>query len=235
MPIERYRLQFDCPESLAAPLAYALYAELLRRGPAAFGEQVHQTAFTPVAHHLDGTCWQVSLLGQTAIDALAPVLQQAESFRLDKHRLTLPVAACVCDRIDAPDDFFAQPLRRARLQFVSPTAFKSNGAYQLLPTQRLLLQSLILRWNGCFPDCPIEDDGGGLERLAAGLLYTDISLTTKAYRIKGQNIPGIVGQISVENTLPDFHGALCSALLQFAPYAGIGIKTGLGMGGVALR
>lgn len=234
MPIERYRLYFDVSSPLPASLAYPLYAELLRRAPADFGAQVHQIAFTPVAHQVTGSCWQVSLLGQPAIDALGPVLQQARQFSLHKYGQSLQVTHLQCDCIARPDALFAAPLRQSRLVLQTPTAFKSGGEYQMLPTQRLVLQSLLQRWNGCFTDCPIEDEGGGLEQLAAGLVYTQVSLCSQPYRIKGQDIPGVTGQLGLELHHTGFHIHLCSALLRFAPYAGLGIKTGLGMGGAAL-
>ena len=48
----------------------------------------------------------------------------------------------------------------AALRFQTPTAFKSRGQYVNLPTTRLLMQSLVQKWNGSFLDCPIEDEDG---------------------------------------------------------------------------
>ena len=61
-----------------------------------------------------------------------------------------------------------------------------------------------------------------------------IQSTLRAYRIKGAAIPCFYGRIFLEAKLPVVLQELWSALLQFAPYSGIGMKTTLGMGGVKL-
>ena len=124
-----------------------------------------------------------------------------------------------------------------RLEVRTPASFKSRGQYQILPTPRLILQSLIKQWNGCFPDCPIEDeDGQGMEAMAAGLLCRGYQLRDQGYFLKGNHIPGFVGGMTLDSTrLPGFHRTLADALLYFSGYAGIGIKTALGMGGVGHR
>ena len=52
------------------------------------------------------------------------------------------------------------------------------------------------------------------------------------YVLKGSPIPGFVGELTLENRLEGFHRELADALLCFAPFSGVGIKTTLGMGGV---
>ena len=95
------------------------------------------------------------------------------------------------------------------------------------------MQSLIKKWNGCILDCPIEDeDGQGLEALAAGLRPRSFRLYSRDYVLKGSPIPGVVGELTLENRLEGFHRELADALLCFAPFSGVGIKTTLGMGGV---
>lgn len=120
-----------------------------------------------------------------------------------------------------------------RLRFCTPTCFKSVGQYLPLPTTRLIVQSLMKKWNGCISECPIEDeDGQGMETLAAGLRPRDFQLRSRTYYLKGNSIPGFVGELTLENRLDGFHRELADALLLFADFAGIGIKTTLGMGGV---
>ena len=53
--------------------------------------------------------------------------------------------------------------------------------------------------------------------------------------IKNTRIPGFVGSAVVEARLALPLLELWNALLSFAPYGGIGIKTTLGMGGVSVE
>ena len=50
--------------------------------------------------------------------------------------------------------------------------------------------------------------------------------------INGQSIPGFTGELTLKCRLDGFHLTMANLLLHFAPYAGVGIKTALGMGGV---
>ena len=68
--------------------------------------------------------------------------------------------------------------------------------------------------------------------LAQDLRCCGLQLRDLNYRLKGQAIPGVVGTITLENRLEGFPAQLAHALLTFATFSGVGIKTTLGMGGV---
>ena len=221
--------------------AYHLYAALLEGAPADFGAASHRDGTTPVSQYLsregEHLVWRVTLLGEDSETALAPVLEGREEYRLNKEGVTLWVARRSCDHIADVEELFARSAGCSglhRLTVRTPAAFKSRGRYQILPTQRLILQSLIKQWNGCFPGCPIEDeDGQGMETIAAGLLCRGYQLRDQSYFLKGNHVPGFVGSLTLDSTcLSGFHRTLADALLYFSGYSGIGIKTTLGMGGI---
>ena len=232
--IHSYQFRLSAP--LPATAAYPLYAAILERAPREFAARLHESTVTPVSQYVRGDLWQVSLFGAGSIETLSPILEGLDEvfLRRDRTRVTLEQAGF--RRIDSVDDLLEHPvLDRGSLSFRTPTAFKSAGVYQLLPTQRLVLQSLILKWNGCFGDvCPIEDDGGGLEALAEGLCYRSLRLDSTEFAMKHTRIPGVLGQIAFENRLSGFHKQLANALLAFGTYSGVGIKTTLGMGGLEI-
>lgn len=222
--------------------AYPLYAALLEQGPTGFGDWVHRDGVSPVSQFvLPGKIpeWHVTLLGKQAEQVLGLVLDQGSPLQLHRERVCLTPTLMETSCIPDPDALFAQAAATGpfqELRFVTPTAFKSRGAYQILPSVRLILQSTVKKWNGCFPDCPIEDeDGQGLEALAAGLLCRRLNLRDGTYQMKGRTLPGFTGSLVLENRLEGFHQQLASALLLFAGFAGVGIKTTLGMGGVLCR
>lgn len=74
-----------------------------------------------------------------------------------------------------------------------------------------------------------------LDAILRGLRILDYSLHTVSYPIKNTRIPGFVGSAVVEARLALPLLELWNALLSFAPYGGIGIKTTLGMGGVSVE
>ena len=222
---------------------YHLYAALLERGPQGYAQKIHQDGPSPVSQYLcarDGRIlWTVTLLGEEAREALAPLLEAETVYRLKREQVELRATLRTRDEIATPEAMFlraAAATSTHALSFNTPTAFKSRGEYQILPTPRLILQSLMKKWNACFPECPIEDeDGQGMEAMATGLLCRHYRLRDQPYHIKDQTIPGFVGELTLENRLTGFHRQLADALLYFADYAGIGIKTTLGMGGTEHR
>ena len=127
-----------------------------------------------------------------------------------------------------------KPASRTRLWFRTPCAFKQAGRYAIYPQEFLLLQSLVLHWNTAFPDCQLSDPDA-LDAILRGLHILDYNLHTVSYPIKNTRIPGFVGSAVVEARLALPLLELWNALLSFAPYGGIGIKTTLGMGGVSVE
>lgn len=240
--LTQYRLYFDHMgvENFRAEWAYRLYAALLKQCPAEFGALVHTDQITPVSQFLTWqgrrVIWRVSLLGEACESALCPVLENARNFSVSGVPEPLLVSGrekCEIQDVDRLFENGAQRKGRHQLTFCTPTAFKSRGRYQTMPSQHLIVQSLIRKWNSCILECPIEDeDGQGAEALADGLKMTDFKIHSCNYLLKGSNIPGFVGSMTVENRLHGFHRELADALLVFAGYAGVGIKTTLGMGGV---
>ena len=235
----RFTLTPDHPCQPAAEWAYRLYAALLEQAPAGFAELVHADGASPVSQFLEvgeTLRWHVTLLGHPAEEALGPVLDTLAPLRLRKADVLLDPVQTSNETIPEVDDLFrraAEGGRRHELHFITPTAFKSRGGYQILPSARLILQSTIKKWNGCFPECPIEDeDGEGMDALADGLRCRGLCLQDAVYRLKGNVVPGFTGALWLDNRLNGFHAQLADALLLFAGYAGVGIKTTLGMGGV---
>lgn len=220
--------------------AYRFYAAMLYEASREFGDLAHQDAVTPVSQFLRdtprGLQWTVNLLGDESERALSPVLERMTRVRLKREGLVLKAEKQSCRVIRDTEELFALSAKSVgvhRLCFHTATCFKSRGQYLPLPTMRLIVQSLIKKWNGCIPECPIEDqDGQGMEALAEGLRPRDFHLHSRNYFLKGHSLPGFVGDLTLENRLGGFHRELTEALLSFADFAGVGIKTTLGMGGV---
>lgn len=223
-------------------LAYPLYAWLLSHVPAEVGTRFHEQGTRPISQCLwhdpqTKECWwTVNLLDEEAVELFEPVLQREREAKL--HSCMLCFASCTLERLDSPYVFIKRGGeleldRRFPLELVTPTSFKQRGRYVIFPQESLILQSLIMRWGQCFSDMPL-DDADAVEAILRGLHIVDYRLQTLRHPLKQGRIPSFVGRVVLEARLPAPLMEVFKTLYCFAPYAGLGIKTALGMGGIRI-
>lgn len=123
-----------------------------------------------------------------------------------------------------------QPTQQFQLQFLTPTAFSQNKIQLPLPVPLLMFRSWLDRWNH-FSSVFL----GGDELLG----YIQDAVALKRHRIHSQGFP--IHQGSVSGFVGDIHlitlnrtdpllTNVVHLLVQYASFAGTGIKTRLGMG-----
>lgn len=97
-----------------------------------------------------------------------------------------------------------------------------------------MLQSLIARWGLCFPEFPL-DDPDAVQASSPVCISWITGFIPWRYSMKQTKIPSFLGRIILEAHLPAPLLEMFRTLYVFAPYAGIGIKSALGMGGVKIE
>lgn len=223
-------------------LAYPLYTWLLSHAPVEVGTRFHEQGTRPISQCLwhdpqTKECWwTVNLLDDEAVELFEPVLQREREAKL--HSGTLCFDSCALERLDSPYVFIKRGRelelgRRFPLELITPTSFKQNGRYVIFPQESLLLQSLVMRWGRCFPDMPL-DDSDAVEAILRGLHIVDYRLQTLRHPLKQVKIPSFVGRVVLEARLSAPLMEVFKTLYCFAPYAGLGVKTALGMGGIRI-
>lgn len=120
------------------------------------------------------------------------------------------------------------------LTFLTPTAFKSNGEYVIYPDARLIVQSLIRKFQASFNEDE-EIDQEFLAELANALKINRYNLRTKYIKLHKNKIHGFTGTITYRINANASIVNYLNMLMVFAEYSGIGIKTSLGMGKVIFR
>lgn len=237
--IRQYRFALSGAEPLRIWDGYRLYSWLLENLPEEFGELLHQQSLTPVAQYLlpegDRAVWTVSLLGEYAVETASALLERLPQVTLHTDTYQAELLGCtelasVRAVLDAAEAL--PPENRVTLQLRTPTAFKQNGRYMIFPQERLILQSLMAKWDTVFPEYPLQDPDA-MQLLEQGLRICDYRLRSARYGLKGNRIPGFCGELTLEANLSAPMRQLWNCLCVLAPYSGIGIKTALGMGGVS--
>lgn len=218
--------------------AYRLYACLLEQLPAECAQVLHASGGRWIRQFLKydkGTGeyrWHLSILADAGAEMLLPVLANLTKVQIENERFSIvqketqqvSLESLLRQKTD---------MARTNISFLTPTAFRQSGRYTIFPQERLILQSLVSRWNEVFPECPLEDPDA-LEALLAGLHIVDYQLKTTRFPLKGICIPGFTGNCIVEAKLAPPLLAMWSTLAEFSNDAGIGIKTGIGMGGTSI-
>lgn len=240
--IAQYLFQVDMPEEIPASRAYAFYSCLLSLLPEETAVWLHEQGETPVSQFLYQdrqtklTYWQVGLLGKAAVQIFAPILDNLTVLKTNID--DVPLILCSCQKLTAPELIEkARSLpesKRITLRLLSPMAFKQSGHYAILPETKLIVQSLMNKWNSSFPDYPL-DDADAAQMLMSGLRISDLSIRSTRYSLKANRIPGIIGSITIDASLSVPMMEIWKMLICFSSFSGIGIKTALGMGGAAIK
>lgn len=234
--ITQYKFKLAASTEYIQPnLAYRLYAWLLDRLSSEEAAKFHAPETSQLNQYISRDIWTVNLLGETAANAVGGILENVAEIELDV--CTLQTTKLSVETIHDAETLLLLGQKRTQnltgLSFRSPTSFKSGGRYMIYPREELLLQSLVNRWNECFPEYTLSDEEA-LAELQSGIHIVDYRLRTCRYRLKGVSIPAFVGDISLEARLPIVLRDIWNSLLCFAKYRGVGIKTTLGMGGAEI-
>jgi CRISPR-associated endoribonuclease Cas6 len=125
----------------------------------------------------------------------------------------------------------SQPGRRIRLEFVSPTTFKSQGRYLPLPLPELVFGSLLDRWQA-FAPIALSPELRRLAGEAVALSRYQTRTRSLPYKQGGLQI-GFVGPVIFTVLSRDRYWLNALHLLaHFAFYSGVGYQTGTGLGQV---
>jgi len=216
--------------------AYRLYAYLLEQLPLDAAQWIHEARTRGISQYLqyrkeNGIYqWTVNLLDEEIAAMLCPVFDTLDTVFIEQQ--AFPISGRESQQVTL-DALLAHGVtaNRATIFFCTPTAFKQTGRYTIFPQERLILQSLVLCWNEVFPMCPLADPDA-FEAMLAGIHIVDYQLRTSRFLLKGIRIPGFTGSCVLEAKLAPPLLNLWNALLSFSAFVGIGIKTGIGMGGV---
>lgn len=224
-------------------MAYRLYGWLLEQLPEDIGRQLHEQGEKPLSQYIrydkaeNRTLWVVSVFQGELYELLEPVLESISCIALRQTTLQAALLDKRCFASAQEFVLYARELRlpsRVTIRFHATSSFKQDGSYVIFPQERLLLRSLLAKWNAWFPEYSL-DDGDAAAALERGVRITDYQLRSGRYTLKSARIPGFSGRLTLSSSLSAPMQEVRNLLLVFSTLCGIGIKTTLGMGGVTLE
>lgn len=209
----------------------------------AYGEILHRSELKPYSQYLDISAkqavWVLQTLTASAEEHLLMALGLSEGNTIYLKRLEQSVKITAIERERSSHEelleqiFFTQCERTIQIRFVTPTAFKVQGHYQIYPTILHIFRSLIQKYDATQARTEIAEDGlmDDLQRFVSVIGY---DLRSTFFFVEGITIPSFTGTVLLKISGPQQLVNLVHLLLHFGTYSGIGIKTAMGMGAIQI-
>lgn len=181
--------------------------------------------------------WHVQMLDLESRRQISDILldDQFEQIYLEHREETLKVIQRnfweISEKKLLEAYYFGECSSVLKLRFLTPTSFKQNGKYMIYPTVRLIFQSLMRRYDISSKKNQIFSDEL-LEEFEKRISIIGYRLRSTAYYTDHVKIPSFMGDIILRISGPQQLKNLAWFLAKFGEYSGVGIKTGIGMGGL---
>lgn len=207
--------------------------------------KLHSGQFRPFSQYIEivsihKLLWHIGIWGKDATETLLSAIMPLSTVTLNYHNLTLPVLKTHRESVSEEEymaRFFteAEPANRYEMRFLTPCTHRSAGQYVLYPTPELIYQSLALRFSAYSQEFDLHDPEV-IEHLGTHTRITRYSLKSSIYQIEDSvRIHGYIGYVCLSLRGPEALIRLGGMLLSLAEYAGVGVKTTMGMGGVQIK
>lgn len=209
-----------------------------------YAEFLHSGGLNPFSINLkkeaDGWCWTIATVGKEAYQNIINVLLDGS---FTEFTLTHKNNAVV--RIDkkilyteSAGKLFSGSVKGSssntiKLEFATPTAFKSRGELVTYPDLHLIYQSLMRKAQLISSDISFDDEET-LQALEENSKIIAYNLKTVLHHVEGRRITGFVGYIIIQVKGPAIMKSFAETLFQVGSYLGVGMKASLGMGAVNL-
>lgn len=240
-----YALTFPEGERAHSSMGSVLHGALMELLPRDVADELHRQNLRPFSQALyfdkerNVPLWRLGFLTEESAAACHDALKGVTELCLHRRGYSVgltEIQTAESDYAGIADRFFrsAEAPRGVTVTFRTPASFKQNGQYIMMPEVGLILNSLLQRWNAFSPRIKLEEDELR-EHLAQLCRISSYNLHSQNFGIEGQAIHGFVGRLRLYFAANDMQRRLFAVLFQFAPYAGIGIKTALGMGAVDIE
>lgn len=203
-----------------------------------YSSKLHEMGLKPFSQSISydekGYFWEVCTTTNEAHEEIIKSLERVNEINLTHKDLKFSVSERVIktisrDKMITEKLFQTSPNKFVGIEFVTPTAFKSQGNYVHMPSVRLIIQSLLMKLDASSSDYKYNTENV-LEEIVELAEISNYRLRSNPFHIEGQVIPAFKGELTLKINGPVQMRSLIHMLVSFGEYSGVGIKTGLGMG-----
>ncbi|MBQ7264712.1 MAG: CRISPR system precrRNA processing endoribonuclease RAMP protein Cas6 [Firmicutes bacterium] len=204
-----------------------------------FAEKEHISSIRSYSQYIDRRkgeyYWTVSTLTDIAKENIIDRLVSQNRIHLKNKDIVLPIEEVKVTLTSFDElfekNYFTDTDRYIKLNFKTPTAFKSDGKYINYPTVRHIILSLINK-HDFLSDVTYLGQGDNTESLLSKIDICSYDLKSTYFHLEGVKIPSFVGRVTLKVTGGKVLSSMVNMLCDFAEYSGVGIKSAIGMGAI---
>ena len=223
--------------------ASLLQGVLLERLDTNYVDFLHQQQMHPYSQYVSrtdkGVVWQIQTLNKEAYEQIiVRFMNSPLDFELRHNGLRF---AAMDQRLEtiAISDLMApfyneQAVRSMTMDILTPTAFRQNGHYVILPDIRLICQNLMQRFSVVSGNMDMMDHEA-LAQIEDNTFVSKHRIQSRLFPLEGHSLPGFCGSVTLRCQGTETMVRYLRMLLNFGEFAGVGIKTAVGMGAMRLR
>ena len=236
-------LETEKKERLTYQKAVLLQGVLMEHVKPEYAVKMHESALHPysqwIVSHNDRNQWNICTTNEEAFQQMiVPLLDTSFSeFTLEHGNQKIAIRNKNVSQMDSArfmEEFYFQTAERyIPLCFETPTAFKQDGAYVYIPDLALIYQSLMNKYDSASSDDMVKNEEA-LEHLVQYSRIVQYNVRSTWYSVNGIRIPAFLGTIVIKVNGPQTMVNFANFLFRFGEYAGVGIKTAMGMGSIRI-
>lgn len=232
-------LEKDENELMTYQKAVLLQSILMSQISQDYAAILHESGLHPYRQSVeirDGkNIWTVAVTNKEAYEQIIKPLECCEfqEFILTHDKCRVVVSDKKSEKIMrkqlTTEFYFEDASRHIDIDFVTPTAFKSQNQYIFYPDMRLIYQSLFNKYEASSSDETMNSPEL-LEQMTENTNIIQYNLRSCNYYIGKVKIPAFTGKIRLKIQGPQSLVNFANLLFHFGEYSGVGIKTAMGMG-----
>ncbi|WP_302442440.1 CRISPR system precrRNA processing endoribonuclease RAMP protein Cas6 [Colibacter massiliensis] len=212
----------------------------------AYAEKMHEEGLRPFTQYVfydkkkERLIWRVAALTELAVEGIIKPLENLpRAVELRQKNMLLERGNCTTcyegfyQKI--MDDFFCTSKLHSSvtLRFRTSASFKRDGGYALYPELSSILRSILQKWNA-FTTAETIEATDMVQVLGNEAFIAGYELSMHPFALEHTRVTAFRGTLKIFFKRNQMMRRILGLLFFYSQFCGIGIKTALGMGGVAV-
>lgn len=203
-----------------------------------YASALHNFKTNPYSQYInrtkDGTYWNISATNREAYEKIIIKVLELDEVIIEDKDLKIKILDKSLNTIKR-EDFIEKNLfenidsKEIDFDFLTPTAFKKNNRYAIVPDPALIFQNLIRKFDSSGEEEIFSYDL--LNEINNSVYISRYNLRSRLFYLEKTKIPGFMGSLTMRVETNKEILNILRLLNNFSEFSGTGIKSSMGMGG----